>query len=105
MGEQKNGGLASSAGPSRLSGSRLKWRLNQMRLGSAQIGASSGSGSSQRLAGAAATLDCTDSAETVLSTAHDNEPEPKHTCLLPLSANTHVPPDKPEERPPALLTG
>jgi len=53
--EQKNGG---SAGPSRLSGSQLKWRLNQMRLGSARIGAGSSSGSSRRLAGAAATLAC-----------------------------------------------
>jgi len=56
MGEQKNSGLASSAGPSQLSGSWLKWWLNQMWLSSAQIGAGSGSGSSQRLAGAAATL-------------------------------------------------
>jgi len=57
MGEQKkNGGLASSAGPSRLSGSQLKWRLDQMQLSSAQIGAGSSSSSSQQLAGAAATL-------------------------------------------------
>jgi len=39
-----------------LSGSQLKWQLDQMRLGSAQIGASSGSGSSRWLAGATATL-------------------------------------------------
>ena len=57
--EQKNGGLAGSAGPSWLSGSRLKWRLDQMGLSSAQIGAGSGSGSSRRLAGAAATLERT----------------------------------------------
>jgi hypothetical protein len=41
---------------SRLSGSRLKWRLDQMRLGSARIGAAPGSSSSRQLAGAAETL-------------------------------------------------
>jgi len=41
---------------SQLSGSRLKWQLNNLRLGSASIVAGSGSGSSRQLAGAAATL-------------------------------------------------